>query len=108
MICCGHPYYDALNRPVSKQGFDEAVERLCRLFYAERRGQPSLPPAISFRLLLVGGGIDSEQGIAWRVADSLTLRDLLGYELSEQPPNHSTISRNRRLSTVEVHEEIRA
>ncbi len=51
-------------------------------------------------------GIDSERGIAWRVADSLTLRDSLGYSLSDATPDHSTISRNRRLIDVETHQEI--
>lgn len=77
-------------------------------FYAERVGWPSLPPAVYFRLLLIGyfEGIDSERGIAWRVADSLTLREFLGYELSEAPPDHSTISRNRRLIDLESHQEV--
>ena len=60
---------------------------------------PSLPPGIYFRLLLIGyfEGIDSERGIAWRAADSLALRDFLGVGLDEAPPDHSTISRTRRL-----------
>ena len=33
-------------------------------------------------------GGDSERAIAWRVADSLTLRALLGYELTEPTPDH--------------------
>jgi transposase len=63
---------------------------------------------VYFRLLLVGyfEGIDSERGIAWRVADSMGLRRFLGYELTDQTPDHSTISRNRRLIDVETHEEI--
>jgi transposase len=71
-------------------------------------GRPSLPPTVYFRLLLIGyfEGLDSERGIAWRVADSLTLREFLGYELSERTPDHSTISRNRRRLSVEVHQEI--
>jgi Transposase domain (DUF772)/Ankyrin repeat len=53
-----------------------------------------------FRLLLIGyfEGIDSERGIAWRAADSLALRDFLGVTLENAPPDHSTISRTRRLS----------
>jgi transposase len=104
----GHPFYQALNRLLDGQGFDAFVEEKCRPYYARRQGRPSLAPAIYFRLLLIGyfEGIDSERGIAWRLADSLTLRECLGYELSEQTPNHSTISRNRRLIPVEVHQEV--
>jgi len=66
--------------------------------------RPSLPPAIYFRLLLIGcfEVIDSERGIAWRAADSLALRDFLGLGLTEAPPDHSTISRTRRLIAVEA------
>lgn len=104
----GHPFYRALNRILEEKGFDEFVEGLCREFYAEKTGRPSLPPAVYFRSLLVGffEGIDSERGIAWRVSDSLTLRGFLGYELTDETPDHSTISRSRRLISLETHEEV--
>lgn len=104
----GHPFYERLNRILDKEGFDEFVEGQCSKFYAERMGRPSLAPAVYFRLLLIGyfERIDSERGIAWRVADSLTLRDFLGLDLSATPPDHSTISRNRRLLDLDVHQEV--
>lgn len=104
----GHPFYERLNQLLAEHGFDSFVEEQCRGFYAERMGRPSLPPGVYFRLLLIGyfEGIDSERGIAWRVADSLTLREFLGLSLSESPPDHSTISRNRRLIDVETHQEV--
>jgi transposase len=104
----GHPFYERLNRLLAQHGFDEFAEEQCRSFYAERLGRPSVPPGMYFRLLLIGyfEGIDSERGIAWRVADSLTLREFLGLSLSEAPPDHSTISRNRRLIDVETHQEV--
>lgn len=60
------------------------------------------------RLLLIGyfEGLDSERGMAWRAADSLGLRSFLGVELNEQPPDHSTISRARRLIDVETHQTV--
>jgi transposase len=104
----GHPFYGRLNRLLTEHGFDIFVEEQCRVFYAERMGRPSLPPGVYFRLLLIGyfEGIDSERGIAWRVADSLTLREFLGLSLSQSPPDHSTISRTRRLIDVETHQEV--
>ena len=104
----GHPFYERLNGILDQAGFDEFVEGLCQKFYAERVGRPSLAPAVYFRLLLIGyfEGIDSERGIAWRVSDSLTLREFLGYALSDAPPDHSTISRNRRLIDLESHQEV--
>ena len=104
----GHPFYERLNRLLAGQEFDAFVERQCQPFYAERMGRPSLPPAVYFRLLLIGyfEGIDSERGIAWRVADSLALREFLGLSLSDATPDHSTISRTRRLLAVETHQEV--
>jgi transposase len=104
----GHPFYRRLNKVLTEHGFDERAEELCRKFYAEALGRPSLPPSVYFRLLLIGyfEGIDSERGIAWRVADSLALRDFLGYSLTQSPPDHSTISRNRRLIDLSTHKEV--
>jgi transposase len=59
-------------------------------------------------MLLIGyfEGLDSERGIAWRCADSLALRAFLGYAVTESPPDHSTVSRTRRLIDVETHQEV--
>ena len=63
---------------------------------------------IYFRALLVGyfEGIDSERGIAWRAADSLAIRRFLGIAVDEDVPDHSTISRTRRLIDVETHRAV--
>src|SRR5437879_1953621 len=103
-----HPFYEQLNRLLEERSFDEWVEQQCTRFYAERMGRPSLAPGRYFRLLLIGyfEGIDSERGIAWRAADSLALRSFLGAGLNEMPPDHSTISRTRRLIDVETHQAV--
>lgn len=103
-----HPFYERLNQVLNAHGFDRLVERLCRKFYADKMGRPSLPPGVYFRLLLVGyfEGIDSERGITWRTADSLTLRRFLGYALTDLTPDHSTLSRNRRLIDQETHQAV--
>src|SRR5881296_609647 len=103
-----HPFYEQLNRLLEERSFDEWVEQQCARFYAERMGRPSLAPGRYFRLLLIGyfEGIDSERGIAWRAADSLALRSFLGAWLNEMPPDHSTISRTRRLIDVETHQAV--
>ena len=51
-------------------------------------------------------GLSSERGIAWRVADSLSLRSFLDLELTEAAPDHSTLSRTRRRIDVETHEAV--
>src|SRR5437879_8659004 len=104
----GHPFYKRLNQLLDEGKFDEFAEKECAKFYAENNGRPSLTPGIYFRLLLLGyfEGIDSERGIAWRAADSLAIRNFLGLALEEAGPDHSTISRNRRLIDLETHRAV--
>ena len=104
----GHPFYEQVNRLLAEARFDEYVEKLCAKFYAGTVGRPGVPPGVYVRMLLVGyfEGIDSERGIAWRCSDSLSLRGFVGLTLSESPPDHSTVSRTRRLIDLETHVEI--
>lgn len=103
-----HPFYEKLNGLLVEHGFDDFVEAQCRSFYAERMGRPSLVPGQYFRLLLLGyfEGLDSERAIAWRAADSLGVRRFLGLALTEGAPDHSTISRTRRLIDLETHRAV--
>src|SRR5687767_10969731 len=86
----GHPFYEALDKLLRKHGFDRFAEKQCEPFYAEVMGRPGLAPGVYFRCLLIGyfEGIASERGIAWRIADSLSLRRFLGLGLEKQPPDH--------------------
>lgn len=104
----GHAFYERLNEVLREHHFDRHVEHLCRRFYRGPRGRPSLAPGVYFRLLFIGffEGLDSERGIAWRVADSLSLRRFLGYGLDEKTPDHSTISRTRRLFWLSTHRAV--
>ena len=104
----GHPFYQRLNELLEGERFDEFVEKRCAKFYAAKYGRPSLTPGIYFRSLLIGyfEGIGAERGIAWRLADSLALRRFVGIGLDENTPDHSTISRTRRLIDVETHREV--
>lgn len=104
----GHAFYDRLNELLKRHGFDRKVEHLCRRFYHGPKGRPSMAPGVYFRLLLIGyfEGLDSERGIAWRVADSLSLRTFLGYGLDQATPDHSTISRTRRLFWLSTHQAV--
>src|SRR5436305_3756542 len=105
----GNAFYDRLNKILSEHKFDTRVEHLCRKFYKRSAyGRPSIAPGVYFRALLIGyfEGLDSERGIAWRSADSLSLRTFLGYALDEATPDHSTISRTRRLFWLETHKAV--
>ena len=103
-----HPFYTRLNQILDKADFDAHVETLCQQFYADDVGRPGLPPGRYFRMLLLGyfEGLDSERAIAWRTADSLSIRGFLGLELHEAPPDHSTVSRTRRLIDLETHQAV--
>src|SRR5262249_33478949 len=102
-----HPFYDRLNRILDDGGFDAYVEGVCARFYSTV-GRPGLPPGRYFRLLFIGyfEGLNAERAIAWRAADSFAVRRFLGLELPEAPPDHSTISRTRRLIDLETHRAV--
>src|SRR5260370_611314 len=104
----GHPFYQRLNELLDGEKFDEFAEGVCGKFYAPRMGRPGLAPGIYFRSLLIGyfEGLDSERGIAWRLADSLALRQFVRIGITESTPDHSTLSRTRRLIDVETHREV--
>jgi transposase len=104
----GHPFYHRLNQLLTEQGFDGFVEDLCQEFYHAALGRPSIAPGVYFRMLLVGffEGIDSERGIAWRCADSLGLREFLGFGLNEKTPDHSSLSVIRRRIDLETHRAV--
>lgn len=103
-----HPFYSRLNEVLDEAGFDDFVEDRCARFYASVMGRPGLVPGVYFRSLFIGyfEGIDSERGIAWRVADSLALRSFLQIALDKSTPDHTTISRTRRLIDLETHQEV--
>lgn len=104
----GHPFYSRLNAVLEKADFDRFCEKSCAGYYHAKLGRPSLAPGLYFRILMIGffEGIDSERGIAWRLADSLTLRQFLSIGLDEETPDHVTISRTRRLIGPETHQRI--
>src|SRR5882724_8173045 len=106
----GHPFDQKLNALLDEAGFDRWIERRCEPYYERtvKQGQPSIPPGVYFRMLLVGyfEGIDSQRGIAWRCADSLSLRQFLGIPLEEATPDPKTLSNTRRRLPEEVFDEV--
>jgi transposase len=104
----GHAFYDRLNELLAEADFDRFVEDLCRPHYADLVGRPSLPPGTYFRMLFVGyfEGIDSQRGIAWRCADSFSLRAFLAIPFGEASPDHSSLTRIRQRLPEVVHEQV--
>ena len=104
----GHIFYEKLNEVLEKGGFDHFVEELCEPYYANGEGRPSIQPGVYFRMLFVGyfEGLSSQRGIAWRCADSLSLRSFLGVALTGQPPEHSSLTRIRKRLPEDVFEQV--
>ncbi len=101
----GHVFYRKLNELLRDAGFDPFVETLCEPYYHATQGRPGIPPGVYFRMLVVGyfEGIGSQRGIAWRCADSLSLREFLGLSLTEDTPDHSSLTQVRDRLPLEVH-----
>src|SRR3954469_12748924 len=104
----GHAFYDRLQAVLLEAGFDRFAKGECAPYYAGKRGRPSLPPGRYFRTHLVGyfEGIDSERGLEWRCADSLSLREFLRLGTTERVPDHSWLSKTRSRLPLEVHEAV--
>ena len=101
----GHVFYEKLNRLLAEAEFDRQCEELCAPYYAEAVGRPSIPPGVYCRMLFVGyfEGLDSQRAIAWKCADSLSVRTFLGLEATAAAPDHSSLTRIRQRLPWEVH-----
>jgi len=106
----GHRFYETLNDLLREAAFDRHAEALCAPYYeaAHVPGRKSIAPGVYFRMHLVGffEGIESERGLEWRFADSLSLRQFLGLALTQRVPDHSTLSRTRQRLPLEVHQAV--
>lgn len=104
----GHPFYRKLNGLLAEAGFDGWVEELCAAYYAEERGRPSIPPGVYFRMIFAGyfEGIASQRGIAWRCSDSRSLAEFLGVPVTQETPDHSSLTRVHQRLPLEVHEQV--
>ena len=72
--------------------------------YYGRCGQDSIDPVVFFKILLVGylNNLNSDRALLRFCSDSLSIRLFLGYDLDEELPWHSTISRTRALFGEEL------
>jgi transposase len=104
----GHVFYDKLNGLLAESGFDRFVESLCQPYYADGLGRESIPPGVYFRMLFVGyfEELNSQRAIAWRCADSLSLRAYLGIALNEGTPDHSSLTVIKQRLPLAVHEQV--
>ena len=101
----GHPFFERLNRVLEEAGFD-ALWRGCarcstRRGWAARvcvlGGISGCCSSATSRVCRRSGGLRGGSRILW------SLRAFLDLDVTEAPPNHSTLSRTRRLVDVETH-----
>ncbi len=94
----GNRFYERLNAALDRHDFDAKVEALCAPYYTDdKEGWPSIPPGRYFGMVMIGHfeNLGSERGIAWRCADSFSLKAFLGLAAADTTPTHSTLSRIR-------------
>jgi len=103
----GHALYEKLNELLAEAGFDRWVEDLCEPYYATV-GRSGIPPGVYFRMILAGyfEGISAQRAIAWRCADSLSLKSFLGFGPTAETPHHSSLTNCHQRLPLEVHEEV--
>jgi transposase len=106
----GHPFYVRLNKLLNEAEFDRWLEAKCAPHFAaaDKPGRPSIPPGTYFRMLLIGyfEGLESQRGIAWRCADSLSLHEFLGVAPHEPTPDHSTLTNTRKRLPPEIFDDV--
>lgn len=81
---------------------DEAVDfsfirRLAKPYYSHT-GQPSIDPVVLLKMMLIGYlyNITSERKLAQELKVNLAFMYFLGYDIDEETPNHSVLSKARR------------
>ena len=94
---------DNYYRHLSSQLDLHFLYKATRAYYG-KEGQESIDPVVFFKILLVAylNNINSDRALLRYCADSLSIRLFLGYDLQEELPWHSTISRTRQLYGQEV------
>jgi transposase len=96
-------FYRKLNRLLDL-GF---VYQRCKNLYG-KTGKPSVDSVVFIKLNLFGyfENIEGDRELIRKASDSLSARYYLGYDIDEELPWHSTISRTRALIKEELYEEI--
>jgi len=102
-------FYARLEQTLQSFSFAPEVRRLCAASYCGNgRGRPGVDPVVYFKMLMVGffENLPSERGIAERCQDSISIRAFLGYDLTGNTPDHSTLSVIRSRLGVKVYDQV--
>lgn len=90
---------DRFQEFLSSLNFNDRVRALYAKHYTmSGHGRTGVDPAVYFKMLQIGffENIPSERALELRCAESLSIREFLGYEVTERTPDHSTLSRIRK------------
>lgn len=100
-------YSFSIEAAVPEDNFYRKLERAVDLSWVRQRvaecysdiGRHSIDPEVIVKVELVGylEGITSERQLMREIADRLSLRRYVGYDLDEEVPDHSTLSKARDL-----------
>lgn len=92
-------FYRKVNRDLDLHFLYQSTQQ-----YYGSEGQQSIDPVVFFKILLVGylNNINSDRALIRYCSNCLDVRLFLGYDLNEELPWHSTISRTRQLFGEEV------
>lgn len=96
-------FYRRLKKEISMEWLYKATTK-----YYGSEGQESIDPVVFFKICLIGyiNNITSDRKLIEFCSDSLGIRLFLGYDIDEQLPWHSTISRTRQLYGEEVFKQL--
>lgn len=96
-------FYRRLNSVLDLQWLYKATKE-----YYGTEGQASIDPVVFFKVCLIGylNGIHSDRKLVDFCKDSLSIRLFLGYDIDEELPWHSTISRTRHLYSEQEFKEL--
>jgi len=85
-----------LRKLSSKIDFSFIYDKVSDLY--SEKGRPSVDPELLIKSILIGFlyGIDSERKLEQEIKVNMAFKWFLGLDIDENPPDHSTMSQNRR------------
>lgn len=99
-----------LLRKIDKHIDFSFIRELTKEYYCLDNGRPGVDPIVLFKILLLGYiyGIRSERRLIDEISVNIAYRWFLGFSLTDEVPDHSTLSRNRtkRFNESDIYQKI--
>ena len=102
-------FYSKLDQTLDSMDFADKVRQACAPAYDQSgTGRPGIDPVVYLKMMMIGffENLSSERAIAARCADSICIREFLHYELTEETPDHSSLSVIRQRLEGPIFEQI--